>query len=130
MPFTATYVDDILDGVGAAFPTSGNWRLYSSDPQLADAPSDVELTSDGGYAAVAFAPSDWDASTGGSMSTASAVSFGTSTDAYSDVATYWGITGADADDLVYSDFLDDPIEVDESGTAVSFTPSISITDGQ
>ena len=132
MPVADSYKADSMDGLVGGWPTSGKWRLYSSDPSLADLPSDVELASDGGYAAVTYASTDWAASSSGSKAVASAISFGTSTDAYSDTATYYGITsGTDADVLVWSDDLgDDVVAVGESGTAVSISPSISIQDGQ
>lgn len=132
MPVADAYKDDSLDGLVGGWPSSGKWRLYSSDPSQETTPSDVELASDGGYAAVAYASTDWAASSGGSKAVASAISFGTSTDAYSDTATYYGITnGTDADDLVWSDDLgDDAVAVGESGTDVSISPSLSMQDGQ
>lgn len=124
MPLGATYVDGALDGVTDSWPSSGaTYRLYASDPTLATLPGDVELTSAGGYASVAFAPADFTAGVG------SLVDFGTSTDAYSDVATYWGIVDG-SDLLVFSDDLSDPIEVDAASTAVSFTPTLSFADGE
>lgn len=130
MPIADAYQDDSLDGLVSGWPASGKWRLYASDPALATNPSDVELTSDGGYAAVAYASTDWAAAASSAKPVASAVSFGTSTDAYSDTATFYGITnGTDADDLIWSDDLDDPIAVGEAGTDVAITPTLSFADG-
>lgn len=123
-----TYVNASLDAVVAAWPGSGaTYRLFASDPTLQATPTDVELTSDGGYAPVAFDPADWASAVDGGKTTTAAVGFGTSTAAYSDVATFWGILDS-GDLLVYSDFLDDPIEVDDTGAAVSFSPTLTFGD--
>ena len=131
MPVGSTYDAASLDGLVGGWPTSGNWRLYSSDPSVEDTPSDVELGTDGGYAAVDYASSDWvDADTDtGTKATASNVSFGTSTGAYSDTATYWGITSTDADTLVYSDALTQPIPISASGQTAAFKPTLYLQDG-
>lgn len=125
-----TYVDAALDAVVGSWPASGaNYHLFVSDPALETVALDVELTSGGGYVAQAFAPADFDPAADSSVSTAAPVDFGTSTDAYDDTATYWGIvdgTGL----LVFSNDLDDPIAVIEAGTAVSFTPTLTFADSE
>ena len=124
-----TYQNASLDAVVDSWPASGaEYRLYSSDPSLATLLSDAELTSAGGYAPVAFAPADWADADAGSKTTTADVDFGTSTDAYSDTATYWAIVDS-GDLIVYSDELDDPIAVGEASTAVSFSPTLSFADG-
>lgn len=133
MPLGDAHIDDALDAIVGSWPGSGGkWRLYASDPRLADLPTDVELAADGGYAAQTFAPSDFAAASGGGVTVASPISFGTSTDAYSDVAPFWGITSSDADDLVFSDDLasDQIVEVDETGTGVSISPTLTFADGE
>lgn len=132
MPLGDAYVDAALDAVVGSWPASGGkWRLYASDPRLATVPSDVELASTGGYAAQSFAPSDFAAASGDAKTVGSPISFGTSTDAYSDVAPYWGITSSDPDDLVFSDDLppDQIVEVDEAATSVTIAPTLSFADG-
>jgi hypothetical protein len=129
MPLGADYIATALDDIVAGWPATGaTYNLFVSDPSLETTATDVELDSTGGYAGVTFAPSDWADASGNSKATTSAVSFGTSTDAYSDVATYWGILDTDGA-LVFSDDLDDPIEVDAASTAVSFTPTLTFSDG-
>lgn len=130
MPLGAGYVDTALDAIVASWPSTGaEYRLYASDPTLAALPGDVELTSDGGYAGVAFAPADFASASGNAKPTTAPIVFPTPTDAWSDVATFWGIIdGSDA--LVYSNDLDTPIAVDEAGADASFTPTLSFADGQ
>jgi hypothetical protein len=124
-----SYQDAALDAVVDSWPASGaNYHLYASDPALEVDPTDVELTSDGGYAPVAFDSADWDAATSGLKSTTAAVDFGTSTAAWSDVATFWAVIDTGGL-IVFSDFIDEPIEVDDTGTDASFTPSLSFADG-
>jgi hypothetical protein len=127
-----TYVNAALDAIVDSWPaTLATYRLYASDPTLATLPGDVELTSDGGYAPVGFDPADWAAAVDGAKSPTAAVSFGTSSAAYSDVGTYWGIVD-DAGLLVFSDDLPDAevVEVDDAGTTVAFTPTLSFADGE
>jgi hypothetical protein len=122
------YVDAALDAVVDSWPATGAaYHLYSSNPQLQADITDVELTSDGGYAAVTFDPADWAAASTGGKTTTADVSFGTSTGAYSDVAPYWGIVDSGGL-LVFSDDLPDPIEVTASGTVVGFSPTLSFGD--
>lgn len=124
-----SYVDAALDAIVDSWPGSGaNYHLYASDPSIEVDPTTVELTSDGGYAPVAFDPSGWDASASGQKSTTAPVDFGTSTDAYSDVATFWAVVDSGGL-IVFSDFIDEPIEVDEADSDASFTPSLSFADG-
>ena len=123
-----TYVNAALDALVDSWPaTDAAYHLYSSDPSLETTPSDVELTSDGGYAAVDFDPTDWADAASGTKTTTADVDFGTSTDAYSDTATYWAIVDTDGL-IVFSDELDTPIAVIESSTAVAFSPSLSFAD--
>lgn len=124
MPLTGAALDTCLDALIAALPAAGKYRLYSDDPSLAGTPSDVELGSDGGYAPQDFAPADFAASSGGAASSASPISWGASTDAYSDVATFWGITDDVDDSLAYYDALDEPVSVDDSGVTPSRTFTI------
>jgi hypothetical protein len=128
MPIADAYTDAALDAVVSALPASGgHWNLYASNPDgLAD-PTTVELTGDGGYAPVAFAPSDFAAASGNAASTTVPVDFGTSTDAYSDVANYYGITDS-AGVLAFSDVLDTPIAINDVGGDPSFTPTLSFGD--
>lgn len=116
MPFATTAAQNAaLDAVVATFPDGGTYRLYDA--------SLVELTSDGGYAPADHSTADWAAATGGQVTTTLPVSFGTSTDAYSDAASYWGIADS-LGVLVYYDLLDEQIAVGASGTAVSFQPTL------
>lgn len=124
-----TYQNDALDAVVASWPATGaTYRLYFDNPADAATPADVELGPDGGYAPAAFSPSDWADADGGSKTTAPAVSFGTSMDAYSATATFWAvIDGSGA--IVYYDALTDPIAVEGSGTATTFAPTLTFADG-
>ena len=123
-----SYIDAALDDIVAGWPATGaTYRLFFSDPQQQTTPTDVELGAVGGYAPVTFAPSNFAAAASGSKSTTSPVSFGTSTAAYSDTARYWGILDGSGL-LAFSDFLDDAIEVDDTGIAVSFTPTLLFQD--
>jgi hypothetical protein len=120
-----SYVDAALDAVVDSWPASGaTYHLYASDPQAATTPSDVELDSSGGYAPVAFAPADFSAAASGMKARASALDFGTTTAAYSDIAKYWGIVDTGGL-LVFSDAMDDPIEVDAAGDPAAFTPTLT-----
>lgn len=123
-----TYQNAALDAVVASWPSSGaKYHLYSGDPAQAALLSDVELTSDGGYAPVTFSPSGWASASGGSKTTTAAVSFGTSTGAYSDVATYWAVVDSSGR-IVFSDDLDgQEVEVDDTGTTVAFTPTLNFS---
>lgn len=120
MPLATTAAQNAaLNAVVGTFPDDGTYRLYDGDL--------VELTSDGGYAPAAHSLTDWAASSDGAVSTTVPVSFGTSTDAYSDAASYWGIADA-AGALVYYDLLPEQIAVGASGTAVSFQPALYFRD--
>lgn len=120
MPLATTAAQNAaLDAVVGTFPATGaTYRLYTDVPALA-----TELASAGGYAPVAFVPAGWAAAVDGAKSTTAAVSFGTSTDAWSDVATYWAIADA-AGNPLYFDLLPEQIAVGASGTAVSFQPAL------
>ena len=118
MPIGADYEDACLDALVASFP-AGHYRLYWDLPTEAGS----ELAATGGYAPVAHASTDWAAAAGGVVSTSAPVSFGTSTDAWSDVAGYWAITDS-LGALVYWDLLTEEIAVSAAGTAVEFTPSV------
>jgi len=123
-----TYQDAALDAVVGSWPASGaHYHLFVSDPALEPTPLDVELTSGGGYVAATFAPADFAAASGNAVATTAPVSFGTSTAAYDDTATFWGIVDSTGL-LVFSNDLDDPIAVENSGTVVTFTPAISFGD--
>lgn len=114
-----SYQDAALDAVVASWPSSGaEYALFVGDPLAGG----TELTSTGGYARVAFAPADLDAAADGAKAWAAPIDFGTSTGAWSDVATHFAII--DGSDLfVYTDDLPDEIAVDETGTAVTATPA-------
>jgi hypothetical protein len=119
MPFATTAAADAaLDAVVATFPDDGTYRLYFDTPSLT-----TELTADGGYLPAAHGIADWAAASAGVVTTAAPVSFGTSTDAYSDVATWWGIADA-AGNPVYYDLLPDQVGVYAAGTVVEFTPAL------
>jgi hypothetical protein len=126
VPLVGDALDACLDGLIAALPAAGKYRLYTSDPTLAGTPADVELDPDGGYAPQNFAPADFAASSGGASSSASPVSWGASTDAYSDVAGYWGITDDVDDSLAYYDELDAPVSVTDAGVTPERTFTILI----
>lgn len=128
MPLLGDYQNACLDALIGALPASGKYRLYVSDPTLADSPSDVELTSDGGYAPQVFAPSDFAAAADGAASSASPVSWGASTDAYSDVGNYWGITDDTDDSLAYYDAMDNPVSVTDAGVTPTRTFTILFGD--
>jgi hypothetical protein len=120
-----SYVDAALDAVVDSWPASGaTYRLYASDPQAAAAITDVELGSDGGYAPVDFAPTDFSDAASGVKARSSALDFGTTTAAYSDIAKFWGVVDT-AGLLVYSDDMANPIEVDTAGDPASFTPTLT-----
>jgi len=120
-----TYVNAALDALVDSWPATGaSYRLYASDPQAVDDPSTVELGSDGGYAALDFAPTDFSDAASGLKSRSSALDFGTTTAAFSDIAKYWGITDTDGL-LVFSDVMDDPIEVDAADDPATFTPTLT-----
>jgi hypothetical protein len=124
-----SYVNAALDALVASWPSSGaHYHLFVSDPAPETTALTVELTSGGGYAAVTFSPSDWASASGGSITTTAPVSWGTSTAAYDDIATYWGIVDGSGL-LVFSDSLDTPVEVDGASVAVARTPTISFADG-
>ena len=114
MPLATTAAQNAaLDAVVGTFPDDGTYRLYDA--------SLVELTSDGGYAPADHSLTDWAASNAGTKTTAAPVSFGTSTDAYSDVAYYWGVADSSGA-LVYYDLLPEQIAVGAAGTGVGFSP--------
>jgi len=127
MPIGDAYLDDSLMGVVGAWPATGAvYAFWSADPTLADDPTSVEVDlSVAGLTNPDFDPAGWSAADGAAATTA-ALSLGTSTGALDDVGAYWGIkdsTGA----LVYSDDIADAdqIVVTDSGTTVSFTPSLT-----
>lgn len=115
--------NEALDALVGAFPDDGTYRLFAGRPDG----SGTELTSDGGYAPAAHGTADWAAAADGSKTTTAAVSFGTSTDAYSDVADYWAVCRADGS-VYYWDILTDPISVTAAGVAVSFKPRVYFED--
>jgi hypothetical protein len=120
-----SYVDAALDAVVASWPSTGaTYNLYASDPQGVDDPTTVELDAVGGYAPVAFAPSDFSSASAGVKVRSSALDFGTTTAAYSDIAKFWAVVDS-AGLIVYSDALDEQIEVDEAGDPASFTPTLT-----
>jgi hypothetical protein len=124
----ASYQDAALDAVIGSWPNSGaNWHLFASDPSVETTPLTVELTSGGGYASVAFSPSDFGVAAADQAMTTSPVAFATSTDAYDSIATYWGIVDSTGL-LVYSDELTEPIEVLAAGFVPAFTPALSFQD--
>ena len=120
-----TYQDAALDAVVASWPASGAvYRLYNDDPTLGG----VELDSDGGYAPVAFDPADWDAAADGVKQ--ATVSFGTSTDSWSDSATWWAVVDGSDLFVYYAALADEAvIAVDEAGTEVTLNPAIAFGDG-
>ena len=80
--------DAALDAVVSSLPSPATWRLHVDMP----ADTSTELAPDGGYAAVGYSAGDWAAASEGAKE--ATVDFGTSTDAWSDVATYWAIHDA------------------------------------
>lgn len=114
MPVAEAHIDTANDALAASFPAGSQVRLYTgvSDPTTGPDPLD-ELTSDGGYAPVALG--SFDASVDGNAH--ADVDFGTSTDAWSDEATAWGITDSGGD-LLWWDLLTKPIDVTAASTPV------------
>lgn len=97
----------------SVFPSSLAIRLYTDDPRL----SGSELTSDGGYAAVIVDNDDttFPPATAGAKESA-LIDFGTSTDAWSDVAT-WAVIEADGY-LIEAVELESPVAVLEADVPV------------
>jgi hypothetical protein len=103
---------------GPNAPASLEVALFTDDPLLGG----VELAATGGYARVVV-PNDgttWPAAASGGSKTSAQVSFGTSTDAWSDVAAWFvlfdhadGVTRWDAQELT------DEIVVTAAGTPAS-----------
>jgi hypothetical protein len=103
---------------GPNAPASLEVALFTDDPLLGG----VELAATGGYARVVV-PNDgttWPAAASAGSKTSAQVSFGTSTDAWSDVAAWFvlfdhadGVTRWDAQELT------DVVVVDTSGTEVT-----------
>lgn len=123
-----TYVNAALDALVGSWPATGAlYRLYESDPALETVPASVEL-SGSGYTPPAFASAGWAAAADGGKATTSPVSFGTSTAAYTQTATYWAVVDSGGL-LVFSDALTEPIDVPAAGTVVAFTPSLTFADG-
>lgn len=124
-----SYLNASLDAVVDAWPASGaTYRYWLSDPTVATLPTDVEVdVTTAGLSNAAFDPADWAAAASGAKTTTAAVALGTSTTSLDDTITYWGIvdgTGL----IVFYDFLDDPISVEDAGTVVDFSPSLSFGD--
>lgn len=126
-----SYQNAALDAVVDSWPSTGaTYRLWTSDPQSEDDPTDVEVDlSVAGLTNPDFDPSDWASATLGGKTTSSAVSLGTSTAALDDVGAYWGVVDSDGL-IVYSDDLPDDgqIVVTDAGTPASFTPTLSFGD--
>lgn len=123
-----TYQNAALDAVVASWPASGaTYRWWTSDPQLQDDPTDVEVDlSVAGLTNPAFDPADWAAAADGAITTTAPITIGTSTDALTDVGAYWGVVDSGGL-IVYSDDLpdDDVLEVDEAGTDAEFSPVLT-----
>jgi hypothetical protein len=124
MPFTTSTAgtaaaDAALDALVASFPTDATFRLYTARPTTGG----TELPDDGGYEPVPASYAPWAAADGGQVTTSTPVSYGASTGAYGDVATYWGIADASGA-VLYYDELADPIDVSDAGTTVAFTPAV------
>lgn len=134
MPVGASYFDDSLDGIVAAWPASGaHWALFDGVPgedggdgiELVDGtPGDPGVTAPG-YTAPAFAPADFAAASGNAKTVAAPIDFGTSTDAYTELGTHWAIVDS-LGALVYWDDLPeaDVVEVNASDTAVTISPTL------
>lgn len=112
----ATYQAAALDAVIASWPTTATYRLFTGDPTLGG----VELAATGGYAPATFSPSDW--TTSGVSSTAT-ISFGTSTAAYADTATYWALVDTSGA-IVYYDDLTPEVDIPDFGYDVTISPSL------
>ena len=127
MPFADSTVglaaaNAALDAIVATLPDDGSWRLYSDVPETA-----TELGADGGYAPVPADVADWAAAADGSVSTTVPVDFGTSTDAYSDTATYWAWADSTGEPVLW-DLLPEQIGVGEADTDVSMRPTLFFRD--
>lgn len=107
------WLDLYLRGIGT-HPASLQLALFFGDPSNGG----TELTSDGGYARVTIADTDWAAADAGS-SVAGPIDFADATDAWSDTATHWCLVTAGGD-LGPSGALTDPLVVTGAG-AVSLT---------
>lgn len=110
---------DAMLGAAASssMPTSFEVALFTDHPVLGG----MELTSTGGYARVTVANNGtvFPAAVSG-LKTSTTVSFGSSSDAWSDTAPYAVlIDAADSTTQWFAVLLDDEVTVDAAGTSVS-----------
>lgn len=114
MPVTPAHVDAANDALAGSFPSGAKVHLYTivNDPTVGPDPSD-ELTSDGGYAPATLPA--FDPSVDGVAHVD--VSFGTSTDAYSDEALAYAITTSSGV-VLWWDNLPERLNVSAAGIPV------------
>jgi hypothetical protein len=118
MPVGEAHYNDGTDALAGSFPSGCEVRLYAGVADVAAGPQpSEELTSDGGYAPAAGTPVFSDAVDGVAEAE---VDFGTSTDAYSDVAVAWALLDADGD-LRWWDLLQEEVEVAAEDVPVTAT---------
>lgn len=112
---------------GSNAPAAHQVALFSGDPLLGG----TELDSTGGYARVVITNdgTTWPGASGGST-TSAAVSFGTSSAAWSDTATHF-VLYDDADGTTAWDagLLDEEIAVDAASTVVETTLTVFYSGG-
>lgn len=114
-------LDALLSGDVSGIPTVWEVALFTDHPSLGG----TELTATGGYARATLNAdlTDWPAASSGLKSSVP-VSFGTSTDAYSDTATYaLLIDAADSTTRWFPILLTDEVDVGAAGTVVEVTLS-------
>lgn len=101
--------------------------LFVSDPALEDDPTDVEV-SGGGYARVTIEPADWDAAADGRKATTAPLQLPSTTTAWLDAATYFGLWDTTA--LCWRDYgpLAEPLEVTGAGSGPLVQPEVFYDD--
>jgi hypothetical protein len=114
MPVADAHIDAANDALAGSFPAGSTVHLYTGvdDPTVGPDPAD-ELATDGGYVAASLPV--FDASVDGNAH--ADVDFGTSTDAWSDVATAWAIRDSGGV-LLWWDILGEVVDVTAAGTPV------------
>lgn len=111
---------------GAASPANLEVALFNGDPLLGG----TELTATGGYVAVTVGNdgTTWPSAATSGGKTTSTIAFATSTDAWSDVATFFVLRDASTGDQWDSGPLTDEISVETSGTEVTTTITVYYED--
>lgn len=118
MPLATTAAQNAaLDAVVSSLPSPSVWALYVGNPVAGG----TEMPATGGYAAATYSAAQWAAAASG-VKTAT-VSFGTSTAAWGDVASYWAVRDAAGVVLLW-DLLPSQLTVTAAGVPVSVSPQL------